>query len=62
MGYEGVMNQYKGRMLPRGDKRVKYVEEVLGRIVEANGLEGKGDWEVRVVDDGGQANAFVLPG
>ena len=62
MGYEGVMNQYKGRMLPRRDNRVKYVEEVLGRIVEANGLEGKGDWEVRVVDDGGQANAFVLPG
>ncbi len=37
------------------------VNRVLGRLIQAAGLEGQ-KWEVRVIDDPEEMNAFVLPG
>ena len=37
------------------------VNKVLERLIPAAGLEGQ-NWEVRVIDDPEQKNAFVLPG
>ncbi|KFZ15450.1 hypothetical protein V502_05582 [Pseudogymnoascus sp. VKM F-4520 (FW-2644)] len=59
----------KGRVLPRSDIRVRRVENVLARLIEAGDLgTGQSDrkkgvgWTVHVIEDPNQANAFVLPG
>lgn len=48
--YREVMGQYESRVLREKDPRVAYVKGVARRIVEANGLGGKG-WECFVVED-----------
>lgn len=61
MAYEQTVQEYRGRILPPRDPRSRMVNRVLRRIVEMNGLSGEG-WEVRVVDDDENMNAFVLAG
>ncbi|KFY13369.1 hypothetical protein V492_03322 [Pseudogymnoascus sp. VKM F-4246] len=71
MAYKQILNEEarKGRVLPKSDPRVKRVETVLGRLIQAGDLgsgqtdkkEGMG-WTVHVIEDAEQANAFVLPG
>ncbi|KAL5348737.1 metalloendopeptidase [Pseudogymnoascus australis] len=71
LAYKQILNEEarRGRVLPRSDFRVRRVETVLRRLIEAGDLgtgqsdrkEGEG-WTVHVIEDPNQANAFVLPG
>lgn len=62
-GYRQVMQQYRNRVLPEGDPRVRLVRRVLDRLVPAAGLGSEEEgWEVSVIDAPGEKNAFVIPG
>ncbi|KAM0793686.1 hypothetical protein ACM66B_001114 [Microbotryomycetes sp. NB124-2] len=61
--FNQVMGEYGNRILPDRHPTARYVQSVVKRIVEANGLEaGPGGWETHVVADDKTRNAFVLPG
>ncbi|KAL9580405.1 MAG: hypothetical protein Q9212_004517 [Teloschistes hypoglaucus] len=61
MGYQQVMQRYRGQLLKPSDPRHQMVGRVLKRLLpNAEGL--KGDWEFHIIDDKEQMNAFVLPG
>jgi predicted Zn-dependent protease len=71
--YRQVLQEYRGRILPADDPRVRRVRAVVVRIVRAAGIEPlqreinlhvKGyrfEWEANVVEDR-RVNAFCLPG
>ena len=59
--YETTMRDYEGYVLPPSHPDSKLVNKVMGRLIVAAGLEGE-NWEVKVIDDPNQQNAFVLPG
>ncbi|KAI1196904.1 peptidase family M48-domain-containing protein [Nemania serpens] len=50
-----------GRFLSDWDGRTRLVKRVMNRLIPVSGMEDS-RWEVRVIDDPGTANAFVLPG
>ncbi|KAH7026138.1 peptidase family M48-domain-containing protein [Microdochium trichocladiopsis] len=50
-----------GRFLGDWDWRVQMVKRVMKRLIPVSGMEDA-NWEIRVIDDPGTANAFVLPG
>ena len=54
------MRQYRNQILPSWDRRSRMVQGVLNRLVPASGLEDA-QWEVHVIDDPRQMNAFVIP-
>lgn len=56
-----TLAEYRNRVLSPWDKRHLMVERVLERLIPASGLPNK-SWEVHVIDDPSQKNAFVLPG
>ena len=57
-----ILDQYRGKILSSRDRRSVFVQRVVKRIVESNGLTtGQGDWDVYVVEEN-QRNAFVIPG
>lgn len=56
-----VMQEFRGRVLPPNHPSSRLVNRVLQRLIPASGLEGQ-QWEVRVIDDPEQKNAFVMPG
>ena len=58
---QAVLQEFRGKILPPSDRRHVLVTRVLNRLVEAADLPGQ-KWEVRVIDDSDQINAFVLPG
>ena len=67
---KAVLNEYKGRFLPPNHQFTQLVAGVADRIVSTAGLGnvkgvapgGAGDWEVFVIADDKNANAFVIPG
>ena len=59
--YRSVMRLYEREILPPSHPHSEMVNKVLARLVTAAGLEGQ-NWEVKVIDDPKQSNAFVLPG
>ena len=59
--YEMIMEDYGQYVLPPSHPHSKMVTRVLGRLITAAGLEGQ-NWQVKVIDDPEQQNAFVLPG
>ena len=59
--YQNIMQQYGRYVLPPSHPHSKLVSRVLGRLIMAAGLEGQ-NWEVKVINDPKQKNAFVLPG
>ncbi|KAL9117763.1 MAG: hypothetical protein Q9187_005699, partial [Circinaria calcarea] len=59
--YQQIINEFRGRILPEWHPHVKLVRRVLERLIPASGLEGQ-EWEVNVIDDKAQLNAFVIPG
>lgn len=62
-GFTEVMGEYRNKVLPKSHPTSRYVQSVVRRIVESNGLEaGPGGWETFVVADDETRNAFVLPG
>ena len=56
-----VLQEFKGKVLPPGHPDSKLVNKVVARLIPAAGLDGK-NWEVRVINDPEQKNAFVIPG
>lgn len=59
--YQELMQAYGPYILPPDHPHSRMVNNVLQRLIPAAGLEGE-NWEVKVIDDPDQANAFVLPG
>lgn len=59
--YEQVQQQFGHRILPAWHPSSKMVRRVLDRLIPAAGLKDA-KWEVFVVDDPAQKNAFVIPG
>ncbi|KAL8796345.1 MAG: hypothetical protein Q9195_001252 [Heterodermia aff. obscurata] len=55
------MEQYGRKILPPDHPDSRMVQRVLDRLIPASGLSREG-WEVRVIADQEQQNAFVLPG
>lgn len=58
---QGVMQEFSSKVLPPNHPYSKLVNRVIARLIPAAGLEDQ-KWEVKVIDDPGQKNAFVLPG
>jgi predicted Zn-dependent protease len=58
--YNLILQQYRGKILPDYDKRVKQVRNVLERLIPSSGLTGL-KWEIHVIDSE-EVNAFVIPG
>ncbi|KAF2792363.1 hypothetical protein K505DRAFT_246845 [Melanomma pulvis-pyrius CBS 109.77] len=64
LSMEEIQEKYKGRFLPDWDPRVQKVQKVLERLLPFAQKAGLHDveWEVNVIDDPDQQNAFVIPG
>lgn len=74
IAYQQIVSQaaQAGALVPTWDPRVRRIQKVLNRLIDGGGLgTGKiGDdyagrevgWEVHLIEDPHQANAFVLPG
>ena len=64
-GYEGVLNQYKGRVLPKDHPYTRLAARVVERLIptipQTGGVTGE-EWHIHVIDDPDQPNAFVMPG
>lgn len=59
-GYQEIMQQFRGAILPEWDPRVRMVERVMHRLIPVSGLENV-KWQIHVID-ADEINAFVLPG
>ncbi|KAB8772385.1 hypothetical protein FH972_026674 [Carpinus fangiana] len=61
---ESILQQYYGRVLPESDRRVQAVRRVLARLLPAAGVQDARaeGWEIYVVDEPNETNAFVIPG
>ncbi len=56
------MREYQGRVLPANHPKSRMVKRVLERLVPHSGLEARGGWEVRVIEDKDNMNAFIIQG
>lgn len=59
--YQAILQEFGRQVLPPNHPHSRMVNKVLERLIPAAGLEGQ-HWEVKVIDDPEQMNAFVLPG
>jgi predicted Zn-dependent protease len=59
--YKQILQEFGRQILPEYDPRTRLVQKVLDRLIPHSGLEGE-KWEVHVIDDQNQMNAFVIPG
>ena len=59
--YQQVLQQYRGQILPPSHPAVRMVHRVLDRLIPSTGLDGQ-KWEINVIADDQQMNAFVIPG
>ena len=59
--YQQVIRQYQTQILPPSHPATRLVQKVLERLIPSTGLDGQ-NWEVNVIDDNQQMNAFVIPG
>lgn len=59
--YADVMREYGNRLLPPQSREHRMVRRVLDRLIPHAGLENA-NWEVHVIEDRAQRNAFVIPG
>ena len=59
--FHQVVQQFRGQILPAWHPKTKMVHRVLDRLIPASGLVNQA-WEVYVIDDPSQMNAFVIPG
>ena len=60
-GFQAMLQQYQRSILPPHHPYSILVNTVMSRLIPVSGLEGE-KWEVRVIDDPKQKNAFVMPG
>ena len=59
--YRMVMSEYGRKILPPDHPDSRMVQRVMDRLIPASGLSREG-WEVKVIGDKEEKNAFVLPG
>ncbi|KZF21635.1 hypothetical protein L228DRAFT_239596 [Xylona heveae TC161] len=59
--YQQIMQQYQQQILPAWNPHTRMVRRVMERLIPATGLQSA-NWEVHVIDDPNQINAFVIPG
>ena len=59
--FQELLKEYQGAILPEYSREHQMAERVMERLIPHCGLEGQ-EWEVRVIKDDSQKNAFVLPG
>lgn len=59
--YAQILQEYGQRILPARHPDSRLVLKVLNRLIPASGLPDQ-EWEVHVIDDKSQKNAFVIPG
>lgn len=59
--YQQTLQQYHGQVLPSWHPSSMMVQRVLDRLIPSSGVADSA-WEVHVIDDPGQKNAFVMPG
>lgn len=59
--FQLVMQTFGERVLPPNHPYSRIVNRVVARLLPAAGLQGQ-DFEVRVINDSNQKNAFVMPG
>ncbi|KAF2498004.1 hypothetical protein BU16DRAFT_559721 [Lophium mytilinum] len=59
-GYQQILQEYSGRILPEWHPATQQVRRVLERLIPQSGLEGE-EWEVHVIQSD-EVNAFVIPG
>lgn len=64
-GLQEVMSEYGGRVLPDWHPQARYVQQVVKRIIRANGLEdklggSKEGWKTHVVKDDGTKKCVLL--
>lgn len=57
--YRETIEQFKGKLLPDSDPRTQMVRRVIQGLAPVSGLE---DYEVHVIEDRDQRNAFAVPG
>ncbi|PGH21615.1 hypothetical protein AJ80_03048 [Polytolypa hystricis UAMH7299] len=64
--YEQMMQEFRPKILPDHHPDVVFVRRVLARLISPEQLQDKEmeelKWEVHVIHDPAQLNAFVLPG
>ena len=61
-GYEEVLQEFSGKILPPDHPYTRLVAKVVERLLPHTGGLAGDDWKVHVVDDPKQKNAFVIPG
>ena len=59
--FSSTMEEFHGRVLSPDHPYTRIVNRVVARLVPHAGLPGL-DWEVRVIDEKDEKNAFVIPG
>ncbi|KAI9786974.1 MAG: hypothetical protein M1835_002911 [Candelina submexicana] len=59
--YEHTLHEFEGQMLPPWHPSSKLVQKVLDRLIPHSGLHNL-DWQIHVIDDPNEKNAFVIPG
>lgn len=59
--FNETLQKYQGRILPPSHPLSQAAQRVMKRLIPVSGLAGE-KWEVRVIDDPDQKNAFVMPG
>lgn len=60
--YQETLREYGGKILPKDHPHTQLVARIVTRLLPAvQGLD-QGDWQVHVIDDDSQPNAFVMPG
>jgi len=63
--YRQTLNEYRGRILPKSDSRSQMVERISRRLIASispEDVKSGTKWEVFVVKDDQNQNAFVVPG
>lgn len=60
--YQQTVDQFRGKILPREHPYTQLVARIVERLLPAAHGLGGADWQVHVIDDPQQMNAFVLPG
>jgi predicted Zn-dependent protease len=62
-GYEDLLREYRGKMLPENHPNTRMVKRVVERLLPAVGDLGmETEWAVHVIDEPNEKNAFVVPG
>lgn len=62
MGYESVLQEFRGKILPENHPYTQMVARVVERLLPSTGGLAGDEWVVHVIDAPKEKNAFVMPG